>query len=511
MVGIRRRIRLYIYLLSILLSVGMFFGITQTVPSGTLQTIKLTQMFALTSVAFLYVTLLISPITQICAWMPQKGLLIYARRALGVSAFYFGLLHAGNAFFWQLGGLVGLGFLSGKYLLAIGLSFIALIILMAMTATSFDGIERKLGHGRWKMLHRLVYLAGILVLTHALMLGTHFANLSDVIPQIIFLAVSFLLILETIRLDRWLEKTGKLRVRLGVSTTVAVVCIAWVTVSSFIPSGSPVSFGIHALHIQQANDAQLAPSGMSGDLSKRYTVSIDAADNVKPGQNTTLTFRVFDAASGNAVVLYQQVYEKLMHLIIVDSALVYYDHIHPEQQGNEFTVLTKFPKAGRYHLYIDFHPAGATEQQMAFILDVGHAEKPDVSLLQEDRELTKTFGDIVVTLEYSKPLKSAALSVGEQEMTFIVNDAATHAPVVELKPYLGAYGHLVMIHRDTYEYVHVHPTGQQPTFPDASGGPDVRFVPLGLHGPIKPGVYRVFAQFNPGGNLILADFTIRVE
>ena len=39
----------------------------------------------------------------------------------------------------------------------------------------------------------------------------------------------------------------------------------------------------------------------------------------------------------------------------------------------------------------------------------------------------------------------------------------------------------------------------------------VIFLPLGLYGPIKPGVYRVFAQFNPNNNLFTSNFTVTVE
>ena len=124
--------------------------------------------------------------------------------------------------------------------------------------------------------------------------------------------------------------------------------------------------------------------------------------------------------------------------------------------------------------------------------------------------MTKTFGDYEVTLE--KPeLSAQEMSIGNQTLSFTIKDAKTHQPIKTLKPYLGAFGHLVMINSDNYAYLHVHPKSATPPLPDQNGGPTVSFLPLGLYGPIKPGIYRVFAQFNPDNHLFTADFTVKVE
>lgn len=509
---LHRRIRVLIYGASLLLSGGLLGYVTVMVPAGQQQITRLTQCYALTALAFLYLTLFISPATQCFSWFPKKGMLIYARRALGLSAFYFGLLHGSNAFFRQLGGFPGLGFLSGKYLLAVGFSSMALLILTLMAATSFDRVESALGHARWKMLHRFVYLAGLLILIHALMLGTHFADLSGSIPQTVFLAVSLLLVLEAIRFDRWLEQRQLIRWRVGISVVAVIVVLTIGVISMVVPAGSVGSLGIHALHIQQAKDAQKkqAAGGTGGDASKRYNVSISAPPVIEPGKDTAVRFSVYDAGSGNPVVLFQNLYEKFMHLIVVDNSLVFYAHVHPEQHGNAFDILLNFPYDGRYHLYVDFQPFGATEQQFAFTIDVGQTTKEMHAAKPADQNLTKQFESYEVTLSYPKPLLAKQLSTGQQEMAFTVKDAQTKKPVTTLQPYLAAYGHLVMIHEKTYEYIHVHPVGAVPA-PGQNGGPDVKFLPLGLYGPIIPGTYRVFAQFNPEGKLMLADFTINVE
>jgi hypothetical protein len=102
------------------------------------------------------------------------------------------------------------------------------------------------------------------------------------------------------------------------------------------------------------------------------------------------------------------------------------------------------------------------------------------------------------------------MTFGNQTISFTVKDATTHKPITTLKPYLASFGHLVMIDESTYTYLHVHPFTLVAPPPNANGGPTVDFLPIGIYGPIKPGIYRLFAQFNPDGNLFTADFTVKV-
>ena len=199
-------IRFYVLLFSILLSVFIYFYITSTTSESSLQIIKLTQTYALAAITYLYLTLLASPLTKIFTFLPFRGQYIKARRALGVSTFYFGLLHGLFAFFGELGGFTSLANLPPKYLLAISLSFTALVILTLMASTAFDFMIDKLGFAKWKMLHRLVYLAAVFIIIHALLLGSHFQNLSGIIPKIFLIALAILLILESIRIYQYFRK-----------------------------------------------------------------------------------------------------------------------------------------------------------------------------------------------------------------------------------------------------------------------------------------------------------------
>jgi DMSO/TMAO reductase YedYZ heme-binding membrane subunit len=518
-----QKIRQKVLAVSLLLAVGIYMYVATTISQGTLQIIRLTQIYALVSVLYIYLALLATPLTRTFTRLPFRGQYITARRAIGVSAWFFALLHVLLAFFGQLGGFEGLFFLSDKYLLAISISFVAFIILTLMAATSFDKVIAKLTYPKWKMLHRFVYLASVLIITHALLLGTHFADLSGAIPQISFVLLTFLLLLEAKRFDTYLSQKFVNIPQLGISSVIAISLVLLGILYYFLPvptDGGGISFGIHAQHILLAKQAQNGNAttsstqnipGLIGDRTKRYTVSFFHPDNPQPNTDIPLSFTVFDASSGNPVIYYTQVYEKILHLIIVNDSLDYFTHIHPTLTGRNFTITTSFPKAGRYHLYLDFQPLGAIEQQMAFTLDVGTNATISQPQQKPDTNLTKTVDNYTVTLAFEKPLIASKLSIGEQPFTFTITDAKTKKPITTLKPYLAAFGHLVMINQKTYDYIHVHPTNRVAPKPTDNGGPQVEFLPLGLYGPIKPGTYRVFAQFNPDNKLIISDFTIAIE
>jgi len=184
-------------------------GLTGVVAGGVYLTaagnvVKLTQTYAFLTVTYLWVALMATPVTRFFPQLPGKGKYIFARRAIGVSAWCFGLLHAYFAFFGELGGFGLMRFWNGRTWTAIAASTTALMILTAMAATSTDWAIQSLGFARWKRLHRLVYLVGILVVFHALTLGSHFAKLSGTIPVIFLGAAGVLGVMEAARLGKYL-------------------------------------------------------------------------------------------------------------------------------------------------------------------------------------------------------------------------------------------------------------------------------------------------------------------
>lgn len=509
-------IRFYILLFSFLLSFGLylFFSVTDSLPISVNK--ALVKNYALITLVFLYLALLASPLLSLFPNLFFRNLYLKSRRALGVSAFYFALLHALFAFFGQLGGFKGLFFLPNNYLTAISFSFLALIILFILAITSFDFVISKISFPKWKKLHRLIYLAGILILIHALMLGSHFSDSRSLVVITLNIGLIFLLFLESIRLDKFLKTKISSLPALGISSLLIFLFLGMFIYFYFaeaITQTTPIN--IHATHIQIAKDAQNNQSSLpnipslQGDKTKRYTTSFFAPEEISPNQKVDLKFKIYDASNGEEVKLFSKAYEKLMHLIIVNDDLTFFNHIHPEQTLDGFEIQTTFLQPGKYHLYIDYQPTGAIEQQQAFTLNVGKADVNNQPIVF-DPTLSKNFDGLNVTLIKDQNLISNQISIGNQKLKFRILDSNGNQ-VTTLKPYLASFGHLVMINTKTFDYIHVHPTNLFPPKPDENGGPEVEFMPLGLYGPIKPGLYKVYAQFNPDDKLITTDFMVEIK
>src|SRR6266853_3125828 len=90
------------------------------------------------------------------------------RRAIGVSACIYGLLHFGFHVLYE-GGWDGLLRSLSKPFIWFGLA--GLSILVTLTATSNQFSIRKLGGRNWKCLHRLAYIAAALLIYHQAIAG----------------------------------------------------------------------------------------------------------------------------------------------------------------------------------------------------------------------------------------------------------------------------------------------------------------------------------------------------
>jgi hypothetical protein len=92
-------------------------------------------------------------------------------------------------------------------------------------------------------------------------------------------------------------------------------------------------------------------------------------------------------------------------------------------------------------------------------------------------------------------------------MKFTLADAASGEPIRDLEPYLGAFGHTLILSEDLQDYVHSHPTeGPDSDVSRGLGGPTVTFegyMP-------RPGRYRSWTQFQRDGQLTTVPFTFQV-
>jgi DMSO/TMAO reductase YedYZ heme-binding membrane subunit len=215
-------IRIMVYSISVMVWISLF-SIAQLMNDG----IYLGRWYAYTSLIFLYLTLLASPLYSVFPALPYKPIYVKARKALGVSAFFFALLHAYTAFFNVVGGFAALPFVSGKFLLSLAAGFTALSILTIMAITSLDWMIQKLGR-YWKPLHRLVYFAAFMILLHGTTVTAHFLRMR-VVMVLFYIAVALLLGLEAIRLDKHLARVFKITFQPAtfIAYPIAALAVMW--------------------------------------------------------------------------------------------------------------------------------------------------------------------------------------------------------------------------------------------------------------------------------------------
>jgi methionine sulfoxide reductase heme-binding subunit len=90
------------------------------------------------------------------------------RRAIGVSACVYALLHFATHIFYE-GGWDGLVRSLSKPFIWYGLAGLSILVILAATSNQFS--IRKLGGRNWKRLHRLAYIAAVLVIYHQAIAG----------------------------------------------------------------------------------------------------------------------------------------------------------------------------------------------------------------------------------------------------------------------------------------------------------------------------------------------------
>lgn len=187
------------------------------------------------------------------------------------------------------------------------------------------------------------------------------------------------------------------------------------------------------------------------------------------------------------------VHEKQIHMLIVDEELTWFDHIHPEEKVNgNHTVAETFPHSGNYYVYADFKPRGSAGSVHKHVLKVNGNDLPIVDTI-ENKWVSKVNGYTVTLINGNDFQTNRPQHIGiriEKNGYSITSD--------DIEPYLGAIAHVVIIGKKDKEMLHVHPESNE-------------HVPI--HGEThfeKPGIYRMWVQFQLEGKVNTADFTVRV-
>jgi hypothetical protein len=223
-------------------------------------------------------------------------------------------------------------------------------------------------------------------------------------------------------------------------------------------------------------------------------------------------------ASAQPILEFSVEMTKPLHVIIVDSGLSTFLHVHPTLGADGlFSIDQRFPGPGTYYLYADGIPNNGDHQVFRFVLTIGKsAAARQPALVPTGRELTVG--------PYTVDLSKARLTAGSIDQ-LEVGVYEGGVPAKDLHPYLGAPAHAVFLNARDLTYVHVHPVpeGSSTASMDMKGMdmsamdidlPDTASVPatMVLHVAVKePGLYKMWLQFRGGSQLYIAPFVLRAE
>ncbi len=231
------------------------------------------------------------------------------------------------------------------------------------------------------------------------------------------------------------------------------------------------------------------------------------------GQPIRLSFQAREA-NNKPIRHLEYVHERPVHLLIVSDDLAEFDHIHPELvAGDRYEVTHTFQHGGRYRLYADFTPPGAAQRIETFALSL--TGKPRAAIpLQADECWTKERDGLQLILAANQQFRAGE----DTEFTFAIRDAETGKPPADLTPFLGAWAHFVFIDETKQSFIHAHPieaqiaknANLQAHLHSAQSLGDPPSEIRGLTNFSKPGLYKLWAQFQRGHEVITQPFTVRV-
>jgi hypothetical protein len=225
-----------------------------------------------------------------------------------------------------------------------------------------------------------------------------------------------------------------------------------------------------------------------------YTLAL-AAPSAPAGPGTPIAFSI-DGRDGAPVTAFDENHEEQLHLIAVRRELTGFQHVHPTPGGDGVWRTTLDLTPGSWRLFADFVASADGERRT---LGTDLAVPGDYS----PTALPEPTGTAVVD-GYSVTLTGDLTAGEESALTLTVRRDGQ--PVTDLQPYLGAYGHLVVLRAGDLAYLHVHPAGE-PGDGVTRPGPEIGFLAT----PPSAGSYRLFLDFKHGDAVHTAEFTVEAR
>jgi hypothetical protein len=276
---------------------------------------------------------------------------------------------------------------------------------------------------------------------------------------------------------------------------VALAAVALVRAPVPASSGPPVAptRGENAPHTHVAMSGMTGaavPVGGTTSAAGGYAF-VPAGTTLAAGVARTFTFHI-QGPDGRPLTRFAVVHDRPLHLIVVRDDLSGFQHLHPTMAADgTWSIRLTLARPGQYRAYADFVALDAKGAQTAVVLgtDLTVPGSARVQALPPPGTIDDPDGYTVSS--------EGRLIVGTVEpLLFRVTRAGTPAA---LQPYLGGYGHLVMLRQRDLGYLHIHP---EPRLVDGA-------VKFWVAAP-GPGTYRMYLDFQVAGRVHTAQFTVVV-
>jgi hypothetical protein len=270
----------------------------------------------------------------------------------------------------------------------------------------------------------------------------------------------------------------------GSATTPAAVTSAGTTV---INENMPHTHG--ASGADPATTAGAAVGGLA--LSSDGLTLRPATTSFPAGKKQRLSFTI-NASGGAPVTSYAIVHDKPLHLIVARRDLTGFQHLHPEMADDgTWSIDLTLARPGIYRMIADF-TAMVGGQQVATTLGTDLTVAGDYTPEQLPAPAAKTTAQgFTVSYEGMPSTRSV--------QPFLMTVTGPDGKPAALEPYLGAYGHLVVLRQGDVAYLHIHPELQ---LVDGK-------VKFWVTAP-SAGGYRMFFDFQVAGQVHTAEWTLAV-
>ncbi|MEV6490433.1 hypothetical protein AB0M20_17670 [Actinoplanes sp. NPDC051633] len=252
-----------------------------------------------------------------------------------------------------------------------------------------------------------------------------------------------------------------------------------------------------APHVHNADGSVTPAGGAAGGAVGGLTVTSDGltmaptASTFAAGTRQTLSFAIRGAGNA-AVTTFAVVHDKPLHLIVIRRDLSGFQHLHPTMAPDgTWSIPITFAAPGSYRAVADFTAIVGGDQVPA-TLGVDLTVPGDYRPVALPAPVRQAVADDFQVAYEGEP------RIGSTQPLFMT--VTTAGRPAQLEPYLGAFGHLVVMREGDLGYVHVHP---EPQLVDGK-------VKFWLAAP-GPGRYRMFFDFQVAGKVHTASWTSEVN